>query len=245
MSALFFSCFTYKASAQVSININIGDQPDWGPYGYDRVQYYYLPDIDVYYDVMGRTYTYFDGRYWITSTYLPHAYRHYDLYRGYKVVLNYSSPWLRSSYNRNYYARYRNHYDQRNIRDYRRGSAYSQSNRSNSSYNRNNNNSRSDNRQSPANRNYNQRNSSNNGNNSARERENPANNNNSRGRETTGRQESPRTQQTPRTRSESPRQESGRTQVSPRTQSNPGTRGNSSSQGSSGSQQRSRPSRGV
>lgn len=228
MSALFFCCFAYKADAQVSININIGDQPDWGPYGYDRVQYYYLPDIDVYYDVMGRTYTYFDGRYWVTSTYLPYSYRNYDLYRGYKVVLNYSSPWLRNSYNRSYYAQYRNRYDQRNIRDYRRSPAYTHSNaRPAPNYNRN------DSRPNPAKRND-----------SPRERQNAGNNNNPRERENAGRQENPRTQENSGNRGES-RDQGQRTQVNPRSQSTPGTQGNSRSQGNSSGQQRSRPSRGA
>ncbi len=40
----------YKPSqAQVSVQINIGDQPEWGPTGYDHVDYYYLPDYDIYY----------------------------------------------------------------------------------------------------------------------------------------------------------------------------------------------------
>ena len=43
--------FSQKASAQVKVgvNINIGSQPEWGPRGYDYVEYYYLPDIEMYY----------------------------------------------------------------------------------------------------------------------------------------------------------------------------------------------------
>ncbi len=37
--------------AQVSINVNIGSPPLWGPTGYTHVQYYYLPDVEAYYDV--------------------------------------------------------------------------------------------------------------------------------------------------------------------------------------------------
>lgn len=40
-----------NAKAQVSLNINIGSQPVWGPTGYDHVDYYYFPDIDAYYYV--------------------------------------------------------------------------------------------------------------------------------------------------------------------------------------------------
>ena len=40
-----------SAQVRVNLNINIGSQPAWGPAGYDYVEYYYLPDIDVYYYV--------------------------------------------------------------------------------------------------------------------------------------------------------------------------------------------------
>lgn len=37
--------------AQVSVNVNIGTPPVWGPVGYTNMEYYYLPDIEAYYDV--------------------------------------------------------------------------------------------------------------------------------------------------------------------------------------------------
>jgi hypothetical protein len=49
MLALIAGGITYDATAQVSLNVNIGSQPVWGPVGYDRVDYYYVPDIDAYY----------------------------------------------------------------------------------------------------------------------------------------------------------------------------------------------------
>ncbi|QOG00873.1 hypothetical protein [Flavobacterium sp. MDT1-60] len=74
--------------AQVSINVNIGAPPAWGPTGYAETEYYYLPDIEAYYDVRASQFIYFgDGR-WVRTTYLPRQYRNYDLYGGYKVVLN-------------------------------------------------------------------------------------------------------------------------------------------------------------
>ena len=42
------SIFT-NASAQIKMNVNIGSQPTWGPTGYDHVDYYYMPDVDMYY----------------------------------------------------------------------------------------------------------------------------------------------------------------------------------------------------
>ncbi|MFB3386841.1 hypothetical protein [Flavobacterium sp. LAR06] len=74
--------------AQVSINVNIGTPPAWGPSGYAEMEYYYLPDIEAYYDVRASQFIYFGGGRWVRTTYLPRQYRNYDLYGGYKVVLN-------------------------------------------------------------------------------------------------------------------------------------------------------------
>ncbi|HSD08966.1 hypothetical protein [Flavobacterium sp.] len=90
--------------AQVSVNVNIGtppppvvvvespkvvvaSPPEWGPVGYDNVEYYYLPDIQMYYDIRHAQYIYLSGSHWIRTKRLPSHCRHYDLYNGYKVVL--------------------------------------------------------------------------------------------------------------------------------------------------------------
>ena len=73
--------------SQVSVNVNIGIPPPWGPVGYSNVQYYYLPDVQAYYDIRASQFIYISNGIWIRATYLPRAYRNYDLYRGYKVVL--------------------------------------------------------------------------------------------------------------------------------------------------------------
>ena len=74
--------------AQISVRFNIGSPPEWGPAGYSNVRYYYLPDVQAYYDVESSMFIYFEGRRWIHRSYLPLRYRDYDLYNGYKVVLN-------------------------------------------------------------------------------------------------------------------------------------------------------------
>jgi hypothetical protein len=73
--------------AQVSVNVNIGAPPMWGPVGYSNVQYYYLPDVEAYYDVPSSMFIYQSGGTWIHRSYLPVRYRNYDLYNGYKVVM--------------------------------------------------------------------------------------------------------------------------------------------------------------
>ncbi|MDR6781810.1 hypothetical protein ABIE26_001702 [Pedobacter africanus] len=78
----------YQASAQVSISVNIGSQPAWGPRGYDYVDYYYLPDIECYYHVPKRQFIYMEGNRWRYSRSLPSRWRGYDLYHGRTVVVN-------------------------------------------------------------------------------------------------------------------------------------------------------------
>lgn len=124
-AVILLSCFTAKiASAQVSIGlgINIGSQPDWGPVGYDHVDYYYMPDVDAYYDVPTHNYVYYENNVWVHRRFLPARYRGYNMYNGYKVVVNERNPWMRNAYYRDHYAGYRGRHDQviiRNSRDAR------------------------------------------------------------------------------------------------------------------------------
>lgn len=78
--------------------VNIEKQPAWGPAGYDCAAFYYLPELNVYYDVNSSMFYYPSGSSWIASQYLPYSYRHFNLYRSYKVVLNYSSPWMHNQH---------------------------------------------------------------------------------------------------------------------------------------------------
>jgi len=79
--------------SQVSVNVNIGSPPAWGPVGYSNVDYYYLPDVEAYYDIRASQFIYFGGGRWVRASYLPGPYRNYDLYNGYKVVLtDYHGP---------------------------------------------------------------------------------------------------------------------------------------------------------
>jgi hypothetical protein len=123
MSVILASSFIYKAAdaqVKVSFNINVGSQPQWGPSGYDRVEYYYLPDLDMYYNVPNRKYTYLQGNRWITVNSIPQQYRNYDLYKGYKVVVNEQNSWNRDNTYKTRYAAYRGNNNQMNLRDYNR-----------------------------------------------------------------------------------------------------------------------------
>ncbi|WP_348822288.1 hypothetical protein [Flavobacterium aestuarii] len=122
--------------AQVSVNVNIGtpppvvvaspkvviaSPPDWGPVGYDNMEYYYLPDIQVYYDIRLAQYIYFGNGRWIRSSRLPAYCRNYNLYNGYKVVLtdyHGNAPYVyHNAHKVKYYKGYKGK-PQKNRRDY-------------------------------------------------------------------------------------------------------------------------------
>ena len=119
-AAILISCLTYRsANAQIhiSLGLNIGSQPDWGPVGYDHAEYYYMPDIDAYYDVPNHQYVYYQNNAWIHGAALPPRYANYDLYHGYKVVVNDRNPWEHAATYRTKYTQYKGHHDQQVIRD--------------------------------------------------------------------------------------------------------------------------------
>ena len=78
---------TGSLQAQTSLNVNVGTPPLWGPAGYSDVRYYYLPDVEAYYDVQASRFIYYRGGVWNRRSYLPTQYSDYDLYNGYKVVM--------------------------------------------------------------------------------------------------------------------------------------------------------------
>ena len=111
--------FCQTASAQVRVNFNIASQPIWGPTGYDYVNYYYLPDIDAYYNVPQRRYYYMENNRWRSGANLPTRYRGTDLYNTRKVVVNESSPWTKNNVNKTKYAKSNDPNNGQSIRDSR------------------------------------------------------------------------------------------------------------------------------
>lgn len=79
--------FAASIDAQISMQVNVGTTPQWGPAGYTNVRYYYLPDVEAYYDVPSAMFIYHNGTTWIHRKALPGRYKNYDLYQGYKVVI--------------------------------------------------------------------------------------------------------------------------------------------------------------
>jgi hypothetical protein len=74
------SLFSNALVAQVSVGINFGV-----PAG---VRYYYLQDIEAYYDVQASMYIYPSGNRWIHARSLPGSYGHYDINNGHRVAIN-------------------------------------------------------------------------------------------------------------------------------------------------------------
>ena len=137
LSLLFIGfSFTPTAQAQINVNINIGNQPLWGPAGYEFARFYYIPEIDVYYNVANRKYTYFHGNRWVTKSKLPSRYRNFDIYRTYKVVINDDSPWRFHERNRRSYGRYANNRSQVIIRDARKKAQHMNHHRDHRNYER-------------------------------------------------------------------------------------------------------------
>lgn len=88
------------AHAQVRVNVNVG-APVWGPPVPPTAQYYYIPEIDGYYDLYTQQYLVFQDGYWVV---LPELYG-YDPYQFHPVVIAYRGrePWGQRDY---YHSRY-------------------------------------------------------------------------------------------------------------------------------------------
>lgn len=108
---------TADAQIHARVNVNIGLQPIWGPTGYDHAEYYYMPDIDAYYWLPRHQYIYLERGQWMFGASLPPRYHDFDIYSGYKVVVNDYKPYRHADMYRNKYSGYRGRHDQEIIRN--------------------------------------------------------------------------------------------------------------------------------
>ncbi|MBD8387881.1 hypothetical protein [Dysgonomonas sp. BGC7] len=133
LSLIFAIGLVNPVSAQnININVNLDKQPAWGPVGYDYAEYYYFPDINVYFDINNSLFYYQSGSNWISNRYLPDKYSKYDLYSLYKVVVNNNQPWQQNKTHKKSYSMYKGNKTQEAIR-YSNNSKYNTSkNNSNS-----------------------------------------------------------------------------------------------------------------
>lgn len=100
-----------------TVGVNIGDQPIWGPEGYDHADFYYIPDIDCYYSVSEHQYVYRNGSAWEHGSSLPSRYNGYDPYHSYKVVVNEDKPYQNHDTHQAKYGTYKGVKNQPVIRD--------------------------------------------------------------------------------------------------------------------------------
>lgn len=122
--AMMTSFLSMPAKAQLNVNVNIGSQPLWGPTGYDHVDYYYLPDVESYYSVPKKQFVYLNGNDWVFANRLPARYENYNLYNGYKVVINTPKPYLNFKNDKVKYGKFKGNKGQLVIRDSRASKYY-------------------------------------------------------------------------------------------------------------------------
>lgn len=105
LAILMAGCY----SSSPATSGNTYARPDWALAYEPGVRYYYFPDIETYYDVTTGNFVYFNHGQWLYSSNLPPAYRGYDLYNGYRVVLDRRvyQPWR---YHQNYFSSYPPYY---------------------------------------------------------------------------------------------------------------------------------------
>jgi hypothetical protein len=87
--------------------------PDWAP-PYENpstIQYYYIPDIECYYDVWNHEFAYMEYGRWVFSPVLPPMYASYDLIHGHVVILDrrVHQPWMHHELYVSHYPRYYHH----------------------------------------------------------------------------------------------------------------------------------------
>lgn len=95
------------------------ENPEWGPSYYDGTRYYYLPDIESYYDIYTREFIFLNNAQWIYSPYLPSIYPDFNLNNSFVVVVNSNmyQPWMHHQYYVSHFPRYyyRDYYDRSNF----------------------------------------------------------------------------------------------------------------------------------
>jgi hypothetical protein len=86
ITSIFLMILSFS-QAQISVNLNVGKPPVWGPV-VTTEEYYYLPDIDSYYDIQQSQFIYLNNGVWIRSKSLPRRYSNYNLNGGNVVIID-------------------------------------------------------------------------------------------------------------------------------------------------------------
>lgn len=103
---------TSAIAQKVHVNINF-EIPVWAPYyeNTHQVRYYYLPDIESYYDVRSQEFVFLHNGVWVFSRSLPPAYAWFNLRNCFVVTLDYRvyEPWRHFNYYVAHYPRFYYH----------------------------------------------------------------------------------------------------------------------------------------
>ncbi|AMA48442.1 MULTISPECIES: hypothetical protein [Flavobacterium] len=121
---VFLVILNFQISAQVSVNLNIAEHPNWCTnYSENQIQYVYLPELECYYDNFNQTYIYLGPRGWCRSSTIPDYCREYDIQRAPRVIIDYrgNCPWTSFNYHKKHH--WKNNY--RNYHSEYYGPAYS------------------------------------------------------------------------------------------------------------------------
>lgn len=119
IAILIFISLSGLTSCGTTSFISAGVQytnPSWAPPYQSGVRYYYLPDIEAYYDLSDQDFIYLDNGQWLFSPLLPLMYSGYDLYNGFVIALNFNvyQPWM---HHQNYVSHYPRFYYRNVYRD--------------------------------------------------------------------------------------------------------------------------------
>ncbi|MDP3912803.1 MAG: hypothetical protein Q8R96_03595 [Bacteroidota bacterium] len=113
----FNGCNTYRQGTSGSQTSY--ENPQWAPSYYGGTRYYYLPDIESYYDIYTREFIFLNHAQWIYSPYLPTIYPDFNLNNSFIVVVNSNmyQPWMHHQYYVSHFPRYyyRDYYDRSNF----------------------------------------------------------------------------------------------------------------------------------
>jgi hypothetical protein len=121
LTALIVLVSINTSKAQVSFSVHIGTPPVWAPPAYAHtVRYYYIPEMDCYYDASRSGYYYNNGGSWVFSAYAPAAYRGYDVGRFHHIVVNYNGNRPYDYFRGQRYAYVQRYHRGEPVREYRR-----------------------------------------------------------------------------------------------------------------------------
>lgn len=93
---------------QAQINISFGTPPVWAPADRVETKYYYLPEIDSYYDVPSSQFIYVRNGAWFRSKALPSRYKAYNLKAAKVVYITDYKGDKPYSYHKNHKVKYYN-----------------------------------------------------------------------------------------------------------------------------------------